>query len=200
MLVYSTSAPVRPPAYPRYRASWSTRTPRAVITETPMSIVSNKSERGSEVSTPTATSCTVAYSPHNTTVDGATLTMTTSFTDSDTTTASSFSSFVDTIYLTSTLTVLTIPSTQPQPSAASKRSAHPSLKLTPTSPRKDQVSPRLKKQTLKKSADQRVRSPERDHGRVALGWHRAQGLPQHGDPEAYPQFHRKTEERDHHAR
>ncbi|KAH4401268.1 hypothetical protein HBH92_226840 [Parastagonospora nodorum] len=64
-----------------------------------MNIVSNKSERGSEVPTPIATSCTVACSPRITTVDGDTITTTTSFTDSDTTTVSSF---VDTIHLTST--------------------------------------------------------------------------------------------------
>jgi len=69
------------------------------VSETPMSVVSNKSERGSDVPTPTATSSTIAYSPRISTADGTTLTTTTSFTESDTTTVSSFA---DTMSLTST--------------------------------------------------------------------------------------------------
>ncbi|KAH3904083.1 hypothetical protein HBI56_225250 [Parastagonospora nodorum] len=42
-----------------------------------MNIVSNNSERGSEVPTPIATSCTMACSPRITTVDGDTITTTT---------------------------------------------------------------------------------------------------------------------------
>lgn len=56
---------------------------KPAIAETPMSVVSNKSDRGSDVPTLTAASSTIAHSPRIPTVDGTDLAATTSFGSSD---------------------------------------------------------------------------------------------------------------------
>jgi hypothetical protein len=56
---------------------------RPAMAQTRMSMISNKSERGSDVPTPTASSSVTAHSPRIATVDGADLTATTSFGTSD---------------------------------------------------------------------------------------------------------------------